>query len=127
MALSFNALFRRAHNQGERAIMSVTVKILAAFVLFLVAGNLLIVAAWGVAHATVPAPEMHDMWGVPNFRAVDERVWRGAAPSPEGYRSLARLGVTTVVDLRAEEEAVPVEPAVRELGLRHVSIPMRDG
>lgn len=127
MPLSFNALLRRAHNQDERAIMGVTMKVFVAFVLFLVAGNLLIVAAWGVAHAMGPPSGMHDMRGVSNFRAVDERVWRGAAPSLEGYRSLARNGVTTVVDLRAEEGAVPVEPAVLELGLRHVSIPVRDG
>lgn len=95
--------------------------------MFLLAGNLLIVAAWGVAHATAPGADPPEVPGVPNLQVVDAQVWRGAAPSEEGYRSLARHGVTTVVDLRAEEGAIRREPVLHELGIRHVSIALRDG
>ncbi|GGV24347.1 hypothetical protein GCM10010182_53580 [Actinomadura cremea] len=50
----------------------------------------------------VPAP------GVAKFARVDARVWRGAAPTAEGYRWLRAEGVRTIVDLRAE---VPAPPA----------------
>ncbi|MFC8093870.1 hypothetical protein [Streptomyces sp. NPDC057301] len=50
-----------------------------------------------------------------HFQPVDSdgRLWRGSAPSPAGYRALANMGITTVVDLRAENlsAAKPAEPA----------------
>jgi hypothetical protein len=65
--------------------------------------------------------------GVEKLRVVDDRVLRGDAPSESGYRSLARQGVTTVVDLRAERDIdVPVE-LLDELGVERVALPVRDG
>ncbi|WP_225993671.1 fused DSP-PTPase phosphatase/NAD kinase-like protein [Actinomadura rudentiformis] len=65
--------------------------------------------------------------GIHNFAHVDGHLWRGAAPTADGYRRLATLGVHTVVDLRAEE----LPPAARRLaadaGLTVVRLPMRDG
>jgi protein-tyrosine phosphatase len=54
-------------------------------------------------------------------------LWRGAAPSPAGYQALAGLGITTVVDLRAENlsAAQLAEPA--RAGLNVVRLPIRDG
>ncbi|WP_443032618.1 hypothetical protein [Streptomyces sp. BA2] len=40
-------------------------------------------------------------------------MWRGAAPSPEGYRSLVRLGFATVFDLRAERLSAAAAAARR--------------
>lgn len=65
----------------------------------------------------VPAP------GVAKFARVDARVWRGAAPTAEGYRWLRAEGVRTVVDLRAE---LPPADASGP-GLSIVRIPVRDG
>ncbi|MBN1769929.1 MAG: tyrosine-protein phosphatase [Deltaproteobacteria bacterium] len=39
--------------------------------------------------------------GLPNFHRVDDGLYRGAQPGAEGMRSLERLGVRTVVNLRA--------------------------
>jgi protein tyrosine phosphatase (PTP) superfamily phosphohydrolase (DUF442 family) len=39
--------------------------------------------------------------GLPNLHRVNERYLRGAQPSAEGMRELERLGVKTVVNLRA--------------------------
>src|SRR6185295_13712884 len=75
---------------------------LVGFVAFLLAGNVAIagVSAW--ARRTTPPAAAPHVSGIKNFRVVDGRLWRGAAPSPNGYRSLAAAGVRTVVDLRAE-------------------------
>lgn len=65
--------------------------------------------------------------GVDNLRVVDARVLRGDAPSETGYRELARQGVTTVVDLRAEHNLdVPVG-LLDGLGVDLVALPIRDG
>ncbi|WP_235018129.1 fused DSP-PTPase phosphatase/NAD kinase-like protein [Thermomonospora echinospora] len=65
--------------------------------------------------------------GVPNFARVDDRVLRGAAPSAEGYRRLAALGVRTVVDLRAERLPASRSTAPGHAGLTVVRLPVRDG
>ncbi|WP_371581046.1 dual specificity protein phosphatase family protein [Streptomyces sp. NBC_01314] len=67
--------------------------------------------------------------GIHNFQAVgtDGELWRGAVPSPTGYRALADLGFTTVVDLRAENLSAAQLALPREAGLDVVRVPMRDG
>src|SRR5438093_3135422 len=102
---------------------------LAALVAFMVAVNLLIAGASVWAKETTRAVRESTLHveGVPNLRRVDERLWRGAAPSIGGYERLARRGVRTVVDLRAEDD-VHVDPArLRRAGVDYVRIPMRDG
>ncbi|MGI8808207.1 MAG: protein-tyrosine phosphatase family protein [Acidimicrobiales bacterium] len=96
-------------------------------VAFLVVGNLAIVAASFWARETTPASTPSTVTGVDNLRAVDDRMWRGAAPTTDGYENLARAGVTTVVDLRAEDGLEGDVRTVRELGMDLVRIPMRDG
>lgn len=64
--------------------------------------------------------------GLPNFHKVDDHVYRGAQPTPEGFRNLANLGLKTVVDLRGPEHSEAAEKKiVEEDGMRYVSIPMR--
>lgn len=41
--------------------------------------------------------------GLPNLHRVDDGVWRGAQPTAEGMRELEKLGVKTVLNLRASE------------------------
>ncbi|HWC66844.1 MAG TPA: dual specificity protein phosphatase family protein [Acidimicrobiales bacterium] len=65
--------------------------------------------------------------GVTHLRLVDDKVWRGAAPSRAGYRTLAKSGVTTIVDLRAEEDISTDQAYGRRMGLKVVSMPIRDG
>jgi protein tyrosine/serine phosphatase len=65
--------------------------------------------------------------GVHNFQQVDAHVYRGAQPTDEGFRNLAKLGIKTVVDLqeagssRSREEAKWVSSA----GMQYVSVPMK--
>lgn len=100
----------------------------AGFVAFLVLGNVAIVAASWWARETTPASAPPaTIAGVDNLRAVDAKVWRGAAPTTEGYRNLAHAGVRTVVDLRAEDGIEADFQTVTDLGMKLVRIPMRDG
>ncbi len=53
----------------------------------------LLVACAGLGFAAGPA-------GVTNFQKLNDSVYRGAQPSEEGFKSLAAMGVKTVLDLR---------------------------
>lgn len=106
------------------------IKGLALGAAFLLAGNLAILAAstWARETASTTAlSAIQGVEGIGNLRAVDDVVWRGAAPSQDGYRNLARAGVTTVVDLRAEDGLDGDFQVVRDLGMDLVHIPIRDG
>lgn len=100
---------------------------LAAGAAFLIVGNLAILGASLWARGTTSATAPSEMRGVENLRAVDGAVWRGAAPTSDGYRDLASAGVATVVDLRAEGGLDGDFRLVRELGMDLVHIPIRDG
>ena len=62
-----------------------------------------------------------------NFFVVDDKLMRGSRPTEATYRDLAAAGVTTVVDLRAEEGLVRPMNLLDRLGIKLVQIPMRDG
>lgn len=63
--------------------------------------------------------------GVGNFHKVDDQVYRGAQPTAEGFRSLAKLGIKIVVDLReVGDRSRGEEKAVTADGMRYVPIPM---
>lgn len=63
--------------------------------------------------------------GVGNFHKVDDQVYRGAQPTAEGFRSLAKLGIKIVVDLReVGDRSRSEEKAVTADGMRYVPIPM---
>lgn len=64
--------------------------------------------------------------GVPNFHQVNGHVFRGAQPSKEGWASLRKLGVHTVIDLRrSEEHSTEAErKAVEAAGMQYVNVPM---
>jgi len=64
---------------------------------------------------------------LPNFHKVDDQVYRGGQPTSEGFKTLAGLGIKTVIDLRliGEHSQAEEEKIVTGLGMRYVSIPMR--
>lgn len=64
--------------------------------------------------------------GIPNFQAVNEQLYRGGQPTKDGFRELAAMGVTTVIDLRGEGGRSESEKKlVKSLGMRYVNIPMK--
>src|SRR5258708_26291242 len=63
--------------------------------------------------------------GVPTFHSVNDRLYRGAQPTIEGFQNLAKLGVKTVIDLReAGERSLTEQKVVEAAGMRYVSVPM---
>jgi len=64
--------------------------------------------------------------GLPNGGKINDSLFRGAQPRAEGLKELKHLGVTTIVDLRAEDPAkISWERKEAEaLGFRFVSIPV---
>lgn len=87
--------------------------------------NLAIIGLHLLAQRNAGAPPVS--LPIKNFAAVDDQLWRGAAPTQAGYESLALHGVTTVIDLRAEDDIAVDEPLLGRLGITRVHIPVRDG
>lgn len=100
---------------------------LAALIVFLSVGNALILGMTLWARHTAAAPAMQAPADINNFRIVDEKVWRGAAPGRAGYAALAERGAKTIIDLRAEDDIYVDHDYLASLGLRRVHIPIRDG
>lgn len=112
----------------HRIIIFRTLRNLAlGLILFIVVGNLTILGANVLLRATVESPPVPELTGVGNLAAVDGHLWRGAAPSNAGYRALAKHGVGTIVDLRAEKDVKVDEKLLDRLGIKRIELPMRDG
>ena len=43
--------------------------------------------------------------GVPNPGKINDALYRGAQPNEHGLEELKKLGITTIVDLRAEDRS----------------------
>jgi len=56
---------------------------------------------------------------------MDQKFYRGARPKSEDFRSLAALGIKTVIDL-TDNSREREEPAVVAAGMRYVNIPIVD-
>ncbi|MFZ2955309.1 MAG: dual specificity protein phosphatase family protein [Candidatus Ozemobacteraceae bacterium] len=61
---------------------------------------------------------------LPNFARVDAMIFRGGQPTEAGFRRLKKLGVETVINLRAENSSE--EPIVKELGMQYHWLPIPD-
>ena len=58
--------------------------------------------------------------GVSNFAKISDGVWRGAQPTAEGMAALKRMGVKTIVNLRALHTD---RDELRGLGLDYAHLP----
>lgn len=84
---------------------------------------LLICALAGFAQAQ-KASENKDL---PNFYAVNAKLFRGAQPTEAGVKQLAVMGVKTIVDLRgADDKARTEETWARNAGLKFVNVPLNN-
>jgi protein tyrosine/serine phosphatase len=65
--------------------------------------------------------------GVPNFHQVSQQVYRGAQPTDEGFASLSKLGIKTVIDLRelGEHSQADEKRIVEAGGMHYISVPMK--
>lgn len=63
--------------------------------------------------------------GIHNFYEIDQKVCRGAQPTGDGFKYLARIGVKVVVDLRGHDSrSAAEERTVTNAGMRYVNVPM---
>jgi protein tyrosine/serine phosphatase len=64
---------------------------------------------------------------IPNFHLVNEHIFRGGQPATQAWSSLARTGVTLVIDLRREDEhsSAAEERTVRAAGMSYINVPMK--
>ncbi len=64
--------------------------------------------------------------GVPNAGKVTEHLYRGAQPGLDNLGELKKLGVTTIIDLRAESSHTALEEQSRAeaLGMRFFRVPI---
>lgn len=63
--------------------------------------------------------------GIHNFYQVDQHVYRGAQPSDDGFKYLAKLGVKTIVDLREPgKRSKAEEQMVTSTGMQYINVPM---
>lgn len=61
-----------------------------------------------------------DIKGLSNFAKVSDALYRGAQPTREGFAELKKLGVKTVINLRAKHSD---EKLIKDLGFNYFSIP----
>ena len=89
---------------------------LAATIGALLQGNLALIAASWWARGDTELEAGPELDGVRKLYVVDDRLWRGAQPGTEGFRSLAESGVTAVIDLRPSRNARQVGSGAQRPG-----------
>jgi tyrosine-protein phosphatase SIW14 len=86
----------------------------------------LAIAALAIGIASFPGFAQTNLAGVPNFHQVNDHVYRGAQPTGQGFQSLAKLGVKTIIDLReAGDRSISERLVVEAAGMRYVAIPFQ--
>lgn len=58
--------------------------------------------------------------GIPNFGQVTPTLFRGGQPSPEGFETLAHMGIAVVVDTGRSKRD---ERFIKNLGMTYISLP----
>ena len=64
--------------------------------------------------------------GIPNPGKINDNLYRGAQPNEQGLEELKKLGITTIVDLRAEDRPKSAweKKEAERLGIHFVQIPV---
>lgn len=86
----------------------------------------LAIAALAIGIVSFPGFAQTNLAGLPNFHQVNDHVYRGAQPTDQGFQSLAKLGVKTIIDLRETgDHSVSERKVVEATGMRYVTIPFQ--
>lgn len=88
------------------------------------AGKPVTAGGGAVASLTDAARTSERLFGLPGLRNVGRvapGIYRGAQPTAEGYATLKRMGIRTVVNLRAKHGE---RKAVEAAGMRAVAVPI---
>jgi len=70
------------------------------------------------------ATPRNDIIGLPNFAGISETIYRGAQPTKEGFIELKKMGVKTIINLRANHSD---RELIKGLGFQYVEIPFNAG
>jgi len=84
---------------------------------------LLVALAAGLAVTGVAAPKTTPK-GLPNFQQVAEGIYRGGAPTPEGFKTLQAMKVQTIIDLRIEKISRDEKKIAEDMGFTWLHLPM---
>jgi protein tyrosine/serine phosphatase len=83
------------------------------------------------AKGVVPVPAVRrtlplaDGRNLPNFAEVAPGIYRGAAPTAEGWKRLRDFGIRTEIDHRIEKKGrLVAESAAKEYGIERLHLPM---
>lgn len=64
---------------------------------------------------------------VANFHQVNDRLFRGGQPSPQGLQELGAIGIKRVIDLREPGAATEFEKVqLKKLGIAYINVPFRE-
>lgn len=72
-----------------------------------------------VTTAPLAAKPRNDIPGLPNFARISDTLYRGAQPTARGFSELRRMGVRTVLNLRAFHSD---RDLLTSTGLRYISV-----
>lgn len=62
---------------------------------------------------------------LPNFGCVSPSLYRGAQPTEEGIKELARRGIKTIISLRSADEKIRIEEEwARNAGIKFINLPL---
>ncbi|MBZ0185773.1 MAG: tyrosine-protein phosphatase [Candidatus Obscuribacterales bacterium] len=71
--------------------------------------------------------EQSDAFDLRNFHQVNDYLYRGGMPTPEGIKKLKKLGVTTIVDLCEDPLDIALERHVAVVeGIKYINLPTGD-
>ena len=118
---------RKMRSKVFSHVRAISLTAFVGLVAFLALGNLAIFTAMVWAKTTAPEQSVPAPDGVMNFQVVDEKVWRGSHPKDVTLEDLASRGVTTILDLRAEENLHTDETLLKRAGITRFNLPLRDG
>lgn len=80
-------------------------------------------AAVNNAFLTPTSPSTFENVKIGNFGQVDENYYRGEQPEPDDYKSLADLGIKTIIDLRNDPTDYEKTNA-EAVGIKYINIPL---
>jgi protein tyrosine/serine phosphatase len=101
------------------------IRILSSFV-FLFSFLFALCAARSVADSPLPgearfSERIFGLKGLTNVGRVAPHIYRGAQPLPEGYATLKKMGIRTVINLRTTSSE---KRAVEAAGMKSVEVPL---